>query len=92
MGTGHQAKMITNSIDETSMTSHAKKHYFYQKETITQLPVLVANIWPLPKHLPWIMTCPKHVQKLLVVNQPGIILDLHDSRAETYHCQLSLLT
>ena len=82
MGTGHQAKMITitNSIDKTSMASHAKKYHFYQKEMITQIPVLVANIWPLPKHLPWIMTCPKHVQKLLVVNQPGIILNLHKSR------------
>lgn len=38
--------------------------------------ILVANIWPLPKHLTWVMTCPEHIQKLPVVNQPGIILNL----------------
>jgi hypothetical protein len=73
-----------------SMTSYAKKKYhFCQKEMITQLPILVPNIWPLPKHLPRIMTCPEHIQKLSVVNQPGIILNLHDSRAETCHHQSS---
>lgn len=67
-----------------------EKEEFCQKELIIQLPILVANIWPLPKHLPWIMTCPEDIQKLPVVNQPGIILNLHDSRAETCHQRSSL--
>jgi len=68
-----------------------KKNDFCQTEMITQLPILVANIWPLPKHLPWVMTCPEHIQKLPVVNQPGIILNLIGSRETVRQCQSSLL-
>nr|ACN28733.1 unknown [Zea mays] len=53
--------------------------------------ILVANIWPLPKHLTWVMTCPEHIQKLPVVNQPGIILNLIGSRETVRQCQSSLL-
>ena len=68
-----------------------KKDQFCKKETINQSPILVANIWPLPKHLPWVMTCPEHIQKLPVVNQPGIILNLIGSRETVSKCQSSLL-
>jgi hypothetical protein len=54
-----------------------------------QLPVLVANIWTLSKDLPRIMTCPKYIQKLLVLNQPGIIFNLHGSRASRSEIQAS---
>lgn len=68
-----------------------KKNHFCQKEMITQSPILVANIWPLPKHLPWVMTCPEHIQKLPVVNQPWIILNLIGSRETVCQCQSSFL-
>jgi hypothetical protein len=41
-----------------------------------QSPILVANIGSLSEDLPWIVTCPENIQKLLVLNQPGIILNL----------------
>lgn len=86
-------KIITNLLDKRATTSHArkKKDHFCMKETINQSPILVANIWPLPKHLTWVMTCPEHIQKLPVVNQPGIILNLIGSRETVRQCQSSLL-